>query len=131
HSWPYMVPVRLANGVTIKSAGVGTVIFKPKGTKVHSTEFSRVLHVPQLQSNLLSVLYLTQKKDFAVTIVKDKLYFARDGLNLFTASVSGNNSVILDGVTVPKSEFAGIVSTCPVDLTLWYWRFSPEPWRCE
>ncbi|KIJ53779.1 hypothetical protein M422DRAFT_95700, partial [Sphaerobolus stellatus SS14] len=47
---PYIVPVQLANGVTIKSAGVGTVIFKPKGTKVHSIEFSRVLHVPQLQS---------------------------------------------------------------------------------
>ncbi|KIJ53773.1 hypothetical protein M422DRAFT_154610, partial [Sphaerobolus stellatus SS14] len=27
---PYMVPVRLANGVTIKSAGVGTVIFMLK-----------------------------------------------------------------------------------------------------
>ncbi|KIJ39973.1 hypothetical protein M422DRAFT_118773, partial [Sphaerobolus stellatus SS14] len=89
-----------------------------------SIEFTRVLHVPRLQSNLLSVLYLTQKKSFVVTIVKDKLYFARDGLNLFTASVSGNNSAILDGVTVPKSEFAGIVSTYPVDLTLWHWRFS-------
>ena len=122
---PYIVPVRLANGVFIKSAGVGTIVFRPKdGTKVHMVKFSRVLHVPQLESNLLSILYLTQKKDFVVTIVKDKMSFSKNSVELFTATVNSNNSAHLDGVTIPKSEFAGRISTCPLDLTLWHRRFS-------
>jgi hypothetical protein len=122
---PYIVQVRLANGVFIKSAGVGTIVFKPKdSTKVHIVKFSRVLHVPQLESNLLSILYLTQKKDFVVTIVKDKMSFSKNSMELFTATVNSNNSAHLDGITIQKSEFAGRISTCPLDLTLWHRRFS-------
>ena len=121
---PYVVPIRLANGLIIKSEGIGTVIFKPSAPKTHTVEFSRVLHVPQLQSNLLSILYLTQKKDFAVTIVKDKVSFCKDNVEWFTASVNDSYSALLDGVTLQKTEFAGRISTCTVDWTLWHRRFS-------
>lgn len=57
---PCKIPVRLANHTVIFSAGVGSVVFAPevRGEVVRSVEFTRVLHVPELGSNLLSVLYL-------------------------------------------------------------------------
>ena len=42
---------------------------------------------------------------------------------LFTASVSKRNIAHLDGVTMPITQFARHVSTCPLDLTLWHRRF--------
>ncbi|KZV58901.1 hypothetical protein PENSPDRAFT_549487, partial [Peniophora sp. CONT] len=57
---PFVTPVRLANGAVIYSAGVGSVVFEPEGEGVDGQpiELTRVLHVPQLCANLLSVLYL-------------------------------------------------------------------------
>ncbi|OAX32540.1 hypothetical protein K503DRAFT_701892 [Rhizopogon vinicolor AM-OR11-026] len=63
HHWlcnyvPKRVPIRLANNNTVYSAGEGTVVFNPivNGKQVRPVEFSRVLHVPDLHNNLLSVL---------------------------------------------------------------------------
>ena len=57
---PYAVPIRVADGTVVKSAGIGSVRFKPALLSGKSREvvFHRVLHVPKLQNNLLSVLYL-------------------------------------------------------------------------
>ena len=59
---PLVTPIRLANTTVVFSAGVGSVVFAPEveGELVRHVEFSRVLHVPDLGSNLLSVLYLTR-----------------------------------------------------------------------
>jgi hypothetical protein len=53
HHWflsyqPYKVPVCLANGQMIYSAGVGTIRFKLEGKDIPNCllEFERVLHVP-------------------------------------------------------------------------------------
>ena len=78
---PQSTPIRLANNQVIYSAGIGSVCFQPVigGKPGQLLEFHRVLHVPQLRNNLLSVLYLTQNKSYIVTIKKDKLLFRRNG----------------------------------------------------
>ena len=57
------------------SAGIGSVIFNPtiKGEKMCSVEFTRVLDVPDLKSNLLSILYLTCHKQFTIHINSDEV----------------------------------------------------------
>ena len=86
-------------------------------------EFQNVLHVPDLRNNLLSVLYLTQNKNYIVTIEKDKLYFRQHDSLLFTASVNAHNSAYLDGHAVPF-QYAALASTCQLDRTLWHRRFA-------
>jgi hypothetical protein len=50
-------------------------------------EFTNVLYVPSLFSNLLSVLYLTIHYSFTVSIVRDTLDFIRDGHTVIQAKV--------------------------------------------
>ena len=121
----YVVPIHLADGSVTHSAGVGTVQFQPvdNGVKGQEMLFSRVLHVPTLRTNLFSVLYLTRFKGFCVTISKDHMLFQRDN-TCFSASVSNSNMALLNGFVVPMQQFAGLVSTCPLDATLWHRRFS-------
>jgi len=58
---PKQVAIKLADNNIVYSTWVGTVVFNPviNGKTVRSVEFTRVLHVPDLRNNLLSVLYLT------------------------------------------------------------------------
>ena len=122
---PHVTPIRLANNQVIHSTGIGSVCFKliVNGKPGQLLEFHRVLHVPELRNNLLSVLYLTRHKSYIVTIKKDRILFHRDGVLLFTATVNSNNAAFLDGQIVPMTEFAGAVSTCALDESLWHRRF--------
>jgi hypothetical protein len=88
---PYQVPIQVANGHTIMSAGVGAVWFRPQGKTNLIIEFERVLHVPHLTSNLLSVLYLTKRKNFRVFIFGSKMSFFHNKVLCFTATVNENN----------------------------------------
>ena len=122
---PYKIAIRLADGKLIMSAGIGTMVFYPKGVDgIKSLEFEHVLHVPDLRSNLLSVLYLTQRKNLEATITRNKIYFKRDDQLLFTASVDSCHNAYLDGNTQTQHEVAARASTCKMDLTLWHRRFS-------
>ena len=82
---PDSVPVHVANGTVVQSAGIGSVRFIPwhKGVQGRELVFHKVLHVPQLQNNLLSVLYLTSKQRFRVVIDSGVMQFERDGHVLF------------------------------------------------
>lgn len=119
-------PIRLANNEVVYSVGIGSVRFQPVlgGKPGRLLEFERVLHVPALRNNLLSVLYLTRQKSYTVTIKDDFMRFVRNGTLLFTATVNRHNAAHLDGQIVPMTEFSGMVSTCPLDLTLWHRRFA-------
>ena len=60
HSYcPCHVPVELADGSIIYSAGVGAVVIDPvlDGKRAQFVELSCILHILQLRSNLLSCLY--------------------------------------------------------------------------
>ena len=120
---PHRVGIRLADHKVIYSTGCGSVRFQPviNGKPQHLfVEFHDVLHVPSLRSNLLSVLYLTRKKQYNVFINSACIAFKLQNRLLFTATINSNNAAHLDGQVVPPSEFAGRVSTCALDQTLWH-----------
>jgi hypothetical protein len=107
---------------------VGTVVFNPvvKGKNLQSVQFTRVLHVPQLRNNLLSILYLTRAKGFNIFVDQNALWFRlrKDNITLFCASINSNNSARLDGTVEPISEYAHLTSTLPLDLSLWHRRLA-------
>ncbi|KAL5521963.1 hypothetical protein ACEPAF_1819 [Sanghuangporus sanghuang] len=119
-------PICLANNQVIYSVGIGTVRFQPVvgGKPGQLLEFERVLHVPDLRNNLLSVLYLTRSKSYVVTIHHNKMLFHRHGTVLFTANITSYNAATLNGHIVPTIAYAAFTSTCPLDTTLWHRRFA-------
>ena len=87
-------------------------------------EFNRVLHVPDLRTNLLSILYLTRHKQFIVKIDSHEMRFIRNNTMLFTAQINENNAAFLDVTTDANSESASYISTLPVDISLWHRRLA-------
>ena len=85
-------------------------------------ELTRMLHVPALQNNLLAVLHLTEQKQFRVHIKKGLMEFRHFGQLLFVASVNSHNTGYLNGEVLPAVEYVKLVTTLPVDLTLWHRR---------
>ena len=59
---PKHIPIELADNKTVYSAGEGIVYFNSiiDGKAARTFAFTRVLHVPDLRNNLLSVLFLTR-----------------------------------------------------------------------
>jgi hypothetical protein len=77
---PHCIPICLADGSVIQSEGIGSVQFTAvvHGQGMVPLEFTNVLYVPTLSSNLLSVLYLTMHHSFTTFIETDTLHFIRD-----------------------------------------------------
>ena len=121
---PLRTPIRLADGKVIYSAGVGTVILEPvvSGIAQRAVEFTRVLHVPSLANNLLSVLYLVKYKAFRVLIERNTISFIRSDALLFTATINEHNTAYLDGVTRISSPPAVVAYRTTHDLALWHRR---------
>ncbi|KAJ3910869.1 hypothetical protein F5877DRAFT_86864, partial [Lentinula edodes] len=126
---PHRVPIRLADHTVVYSEGIGEVLFTPivDGKEVRQVLFSRVLHVPSLNNNLLSVLYLTKHKGFTVQILRDTMEFTLNDSVLFTASVNNKSVGYLNGHTISigtEDESAHIGgTTLPLNLELWHRRF--------
>ena len=99
------------------------VRFKPviRG-KEAVVSFSDVVHVPDLRSNLLSVLFLTCHCGYRVVIDGACMEFIKDGVTRFTATIDANNTAYLDGMTLHVPECANKVSTLPLDISLWHRR---------
>ena len=114
---PHTVAVRVADGTVVQSSGIGSVRFRPLigGSPARVVVFHRVLHVPALQNNLLSVLYLSSKQGFRIVIDKLLMRFERDGQLLFTATQKGKLAY-LDGTTVRNSGHSALVSSPPSSL---------------
>ena len=103
---------------------MGSVLFRPliNGQLARDVLISRVLHVPALCNNLLSVLYLTKHKSFDVHISGSHMDFIQKGTTLFTATVNDSNIGYLNGSTIEATESAHLTSTLPLDLSLWHKR---------
>src|ERR1700709_1628163 len=124
---PKRVPIKLADNNIVYSAGVGTVVFSPvvDGKTVKRDEFPRVLHVPDLRNNLLSVLYHMLYLGFPKDNDSELMSFERPtGTPLFVASISASNAAFLDGSTVPLAEYASAATTVPLDIDLWHRRLA-------
>jgi len=124
---PKHIPIELADNKTVYSAGEGIVYFNSiiDGKAARTFAFTRVLHVPDLRNNLLSILFLTRQKGFTVTIDSSKMSFKHpDGIIWFTATISDSNAAFLDGTTAPLTEYASAATTIPLDLDLWHRRLA-------
>ena len=112
---PYVVPIQLANNHIIHSAGKGSIIFHPvvNGKTLTPVQIHHVLHVPDLGSNLLSVLYLVKHQNFLVTIFKNTLTFHQNDKLYFTATIDPWNVAYLDGHTQLGYESAKIATQKP------------------
>src|SRR6266540_2743280 len=110
---PPRMPIRLADNSIIYSSGVGTVVFNPviDGKPCQPVEFTRVLHVPLLQNNLLACLYLTRHKGIKIGIDLKQMDFVQNGKTLFCAPIGSTNCAHLSGSTEPPSESANWDST--------------------
>lgn len=91
---PMRITVRLANNQIIYSEGVGSVLLAPEvqGKLVQQVEFTRVLHVPRLGSNLLSVLFLARQCSFDIHLSSERMDFIRNGQTLFCAPIQASNT---------------------------------------
>ena len=67
---------------------------------VRVVEFTQVLHVPDLRTNLLSILYLTRQKQFIVTINSHEMKFTHDNTLLFTAQINENNAAFQSSIII-------------------------------
>lgn len=124
---PLRVPIKLADNTIVYSAGVGNVTFTPvvNGKEIRPVEFTRVLHVPNLRNNLLSVLFLTRQRKFKVAIDADFIYFNLAGQTRFVASINDHNSAFLDGSTKSHHiDSAQLTSTLPLTYSLWHCRLA-------
>ena len=102
----------------VYSEGIGTVT-TINGQLGRDVEFTRVLHVPALHSNLLAVLYLTLHKGFDIQISCDSLKFSLNNQLCFTGLVRGSTGY-LNGSTVENIESVHIALTLPLNLSLWH-----------
>src|ERR1700761_1697029 len=85
------------------------------------------LHVPDLQNNLLLVLFLARSKRFEIRILGESICFLLQGAPLFTASISDDNAAYLDGFTPETKSSLPLVAAAqhirvPLDLELWHRR---------
>jgi len=110
-------------------------VFVPEleGKREQPIEFSNVLHVPDLHSNLLPVLYLTRNKLFSVIILETVMSFIHSKAILFTAQVNSLNCAYLEGITSssasPIINSALTSSTLPMDASLWHRRLCHHHYR--
>ena len=109
---PCRVPVRLANDDVIWATGRGTVIFSPliDGKPSESVVFKHVLYVPNLESNLFSVLSAVRRNKLKVVIEDGSVLFTKNGAVLFTGSIH-RNVATLNGTTLDRSEQIFIAKT--------------------
>jgi len=110
---PCRIPIRLADNIIVYS-GVGNVAFNPvmmDGKPSQPVEFTRVLHGPSLQNNLLSCLYLARHKNI-IHIDSEQMDFSLNGKSLFYAPIRSENCAVLSGSSEPLSESANWVATC-------------------
>jgi len=117
---PLHIPIRLADNRVIYSSGVGTVVFNPVIDRkcLQTLEFTKVLHIPELENSLFSCLYLTKHKGFEIHIDSCHMDFIRNGQTLFRAPIDGNNCAHLSGSIEPLHESANWVSTLPLTPSL-------------
>jgi len=124
---PHSIPIKTANGEVVYSAGIGSVRFKPSLDTCPASEvvFHNVLHVPQLQSSLLSILYLSSKKNWKIIAERNSIDFFFNDKCYFTASVQANLAY-LDGYVLltPESHALNTSSLLPLTLELWHRRFA-------
>jgi len=92
------------------------------GKPSQPVEFTRVLHVPSLQNNLLSCFYLARHKHIIIHIDSEQMDFSLYGKSPFCASIHPDNCTVLSGSSEALSDSANWVFTLPLTPSLWHRR---------
>ena len=77
-------------------------MFEPTihGKRARAVEFSNILHILDLRSNLLSCSFFTCSKGFEIDISLHTVTFKINWVILFTTLINPNNSEILNRTTI-------------------------------
>jgi hypothetical protein len=102
---PLAIPIRVASNHVVYSKGVGSVVVEPADKSLQPVLLSRVLYVPALQNNLLSVLHLVTNNRFCIRIEGKEMVFLQNSKHRFTTAVCGNTAW-LNASTPPTPEAA-------------------------
>jgi hypothetical protein len=102
---PLAIPIRVANDHVVYSEGVGSVVLEPADKSLRPVLLSRVMYVPALQNNLLSVLHLVANHRFRIEIEGKEMVFMQNGEHRFTAAIR-DNTAWLNASTPPAPEAA-------------------------
>jgi transposase InsO family protein len=102
---PLAIPIRVVNDHVVYSKGVGSVVLEPADKCLRPVLLSRVLYVPALQNNLLSVLHLVANHRFCIEIEGKEMVFLQNSEHRFTTAIR-NNTAWLNASTPPAPEAA-------------------------
>jgi transposase InsO family protein len=117
---PLAIPIHVANDHVVYSEGVGSVVLEPADKSLRPVLLSRVLYVPALQNNLLSVLHLVANHRFRIEIEGKEMVFLQSGERRFTAAIR-DNTAWLNASTPPAPE-AALRSEAALSCALWHRR---------
>jgi hypothetical protein len=117
---PLAIPIRVANDHVVYSEGVGSVVLEPADKSLRPVLLSRVLYVPALQNNLLSVLHLVANHRFRIEIEGKEMVFLQSSERRFTAAIC-NNMAWLNASTPPAPE-AALHGEAVMSRALWHRR---------
>jgi hypothetical protein len=117
---PLAIPIRVAIDHVVYSEGVGSVVLEPADKSLRPVLLSRVLYVPALQNNLLSVLHLVANHRFRSETEGKEMHCMQNGERRFTAAIR-DNTAWLNASTPPAPEAAlrGEATLC---CALWHRR---------
>jgi hypothetical protein len=117
---PLAIPIRVANNHVVYSEGVGSVVLEPANKSLRPVLLCRVLYVPALQNNLLSVLHLVANHRFCIEIEGKEMVFLQSGERRFTAAIR-DNTAWLNASTPPAPE-AALRGEAVMNRALWHCR---------
>jgi hypothetical protein len=117
---PLAIPIRVANDHVVYSEGMGSVVLGLADKSLRPVLLSRVLYVPALQNNLLSVLHLVANHHFCIEIEGKEMVFMQNGKRRFTATIR-NNTAWLNALTPPAPK-AALRGKATLSRALWHRR---------
>jgi hypothetical protein len=109
---------RLTTTSPCTARAVGSVVLEPADKSLHPVLLSRVLYVPALQNNLLSVLHLVANHRFCIEIKGKEMVFMQNSGHRFTAAIR-NNTAWLNASTPPAPETA-LRGKATLSRALWH-----------
>jgi hypothetical protein len=115
---PLAIPIRVANDQVVYSEGVGLVILEQADKSLRPVLLSRVLYVPALQNNLLSVLHLIANHRFRIEIEGKEMVFLQNGEHRFSAAIRDNTAWI--NASTPPAPEAALRGEAVMSRTLWH-----------
>jgi hypothetical protein len=115
---PLAIPIRVANDHVVYSEGVGSVVLEPADKSLRPVLLYRVLYVPALQNNLLSVLHLVANHRFRIEIEGKEMVFMQNGECQFTAAIRDNTAWL--NASTPPAPKAALRGEAALSRALWH-----------